>query len=173
MSPRIKNQHAAVINNVDGDQMVYGGQHGTVITSTDARRAVHQLRDALAGAALDDATAAEARARVAEIDLAVHAPEPDKERAARPVQTAGQAAYRRRIAGNGRRRPDRPAANPCWLAGELTERPSWACLPCKGMTGARPTAVPTAAKHAGDPGPFGALGQATAQTGFGCSRSNP
>lgn len=86
MSPRIKNQHAAVINNVDGDQMVYGGQHGTVITSTDARRAVHQLRDALAGAALDDATAAEARARVAEIDLAVHAPEPDKERAAGPFK---------------------------------------------------------------------------------------
>jgi hypothetical protein len=86
MSPRIKNQHAAVINNVDGDQMVYGGQHGTVITSTDARRAVHQLRDALAGAPLDDATAAEARARVAEIDLAVHAPEPDKERAAGPLK---------------------------------------------------------------------------------------
>jgi hypothetical protein len=86
MSPRIKNQHAAVINNVDGDQMVYGGQQGTVITSTDARRAVHQLRDALAGAALDDATAAEARARVAEIDLAVDAPEPDKERAAGPLK---------------------------------------------------------------------------------------
>jgi|SRR5580700_7717340 hypothetical protein len=86
VSPRIKNQHAAVINNVDGDQMVYGGQQGTVITSTDARRAVHQLRDALAGAALDDATAAEARARVAEIDLAVDAPEPDKERAAGPLK---------------------------------------------------------------------------------------
>jgi hypothetical protein len=86
MSPHIKNQHAGVINNVDGDQVIYGGQNGTVITSADARRAVHHLRGALAGAALDDATAAEARARVAEIDAAVHAPEPNKERAAGPLK---------------------------------------------------------------------------------------
>ena len=86
MSIRIKNQHGVVINNVDGDQMVYGGQHATVVTSEDARRAVHDLRDALADAALDDATVAEARARLAEIDAAVHAPEPDKRRAAGPLK---------------------------------------------------------------------------------------
>jgi hypothetical protein len=86
MSPQIRDQHAGVINNVDGDQVIYGGQHGTMITSEDARRAVHDLRGALAGAALDDATAAEARARVAEIDAAVHAPGPDKERAAGPLR---------------------------------------------------------------------------------------
>jgi hypothetical protein len=86
MSPQIRDQHAGVINNVDGDQVIYGGQHGTVITSGDARRAVHDLRDALAGATLDDATAAEARARVAEIDAEVHAPAPDKERAADPLR---------------------------------------------------------------------------------------
>ena len=74
MSPQIRDQHAGVINNVDGDQVIYGGQHGTMVTSEDARRAVYDLRDALAGAALDDATAAEARARVAEIDAEVHAP---------------------------------------------------------------------------------------------------
>ena len=86
MSIHIKNQHGVVINNVDGDQMVYGGQHATVVTSEDARRAVHDLRDALAGAALDEATVAEARARLAEIDAAVHAPEPDKRRAAGPLK---------------------------------------------------------------------------------------
>ena len=86
MSIHIKNQHGVVINNVDGDQMVYGGQHATVVTSEDARRAVHDLRDALAGAALDNATVAEARARLAEIDAAVHAPEPDKRRAAGPLK---------------------------------------------------------------------------------------
>jgi hypothetical protein len=85
MSPQIRDQHAVVINNVDRDQVIYGGQYGTVVTS-QARRAVHDLRDALAGAALDDATAAEARARVAEIDAEVHAPEPDKERAAGPLK---------------------------------------------------------------------------------------
>ena len=86
MSPQIRDQHAGVINNVDGDQVIYGGQRGTLVTSQEARRAVHDLRDALAGAALDDARAAEARARVAEIDAAVHAPEPDKERAAGPLK---------------------------------------------------------------------------------------
>jgi hypothetical protein len=82
MSIQVKNQNAVVINNVDGEQVVYGGQHGTVVTGEDARRAVRELRDALAGAALDETTAAEARAHVAEIDAAVHAPEPDKRRAA-------------------------------------------------------------------------------------------
>jgi hypothetical protein len=86
MSIHIKNQHAGVINNIDGNQVVYGGQHGTAISSADARRAVHDLRDALGRAALDDATAAEARARVAEIDAEVHALEPDKERAVGPLQ---------------------------------------------------------------------------------------
>jgi hypothetical protein len=86
LSIRIKHQHAGVINNVDGDQVIYGDQHGTLVTSEDARRAVHDLRDALAGTALDDATAAEARARIAEIDAAVHAPEPDKERAVGPLK---------------------------------------------------------------------------------------
>ncbi len=86
MGIHIRDQHAGVINNVDGDQVIYCGQHGTVVTSGDARRAVHDLRDALASAALDDATAAEARARVAQINAEVHAPQPDKQRAAGPLK---------------------------------------------------------------------------------------
>jgi hypothetical protein len=86
MSIHIKNQNAGVINNVDGDQVFYSGQHGTVVIDKDARRAVRELRDALAGVALDDATAAEARSQVAEIDAAVHAPQPDKHRAAGPLK---------------------------------------------------------------------------------------
>jgi hypothetical protein len=86
MGIHIRDQHAGVINNIDGDQVIHGGQHGTLVTSEDARRAVHDLRDALAAAALDGATAAEARARVAEIDAEVHAPEPDKRRAAGPLK---------------------------------------------------------------------------------------
>jgi hypothetical protein len=86
MSIRIVNQHGAVVNNVDGGQVIYGGQHGTVVTSEDARCAIRDLRDALASAILDDATAAQARAYVAEIDAAVHAPDPDKPRAAGPLR---------------------------------------------------------------------------------------
>ena len=82
MSIHVKNQTAGVINNVDGDQVVYGGQHGTVVTDEDAWRALRELRDALAGVALDETTAAEARAQVAEIEAAVHAPRPDKHRVA-------------------------------------------------------------------------------------------
>jgi hypothetical protein len=82
MSIHVKNQTAGVINNVDGDQVVYSGQHGTVVTDEDAWRAVRELRDALAGVALDETTAAEARAQVAEIEAAVHAPRPDRHRAA-------------------------------------------------------------------------------------------
>ena len=73
-------------NNVDRDQVIYGGQHGMVVTSEDARRAVRDLRDALASAALGGATAAQVRVHVAEIDAAVHAPEPDKHRAAGPLK---------------------------------------------------------------------------------------
>jgi hypothetical protein len=86
MSIQIKNQHGGVINNVDGDQVIYGGQNGTAVTSQDARRAVRDLRDALASAALDGATSAQVRAQVAEIDAAVHAPKPDKGRAAAPLK---------------------------------------------------------------------------------------
>ena len=86
MGIHIRDQHAGVINNVDGDQVIYGGQHGMVVTSEDARRAIGDLRDALASAALGGATAAQARVHVAEIDAAVHAPEPDKRRAARPLK---------------------------------------------------------------------------------------
>lgn len=86
MSIRIKNQNGVVVNNVDGDQVIYGGQHGTVITDDDARRAVRDLCDALASAVLNDATAAQARAQLAEIDAAVHTPEPDKRCAVGPFK---------------------------------------------------------------------------------------
>src|SRR5260370_34302459 len=86
MSLRIKNQHGVIVTNVDGDQVIRGGQHAMGVPSEDARRAVRGLRDALASAALGGATAAQARVHVAEIDAAVHAPEPDKRRAARPLK---------------------------------------------------------------------------------------
>jgi hypothetical protein len=81
MSFHIKNQTAGVITNVDGNQVVYGGLHGTVVTDQDAWRAVRELREALTGVALDGTQAAQARAQVAEIDAAVRAPRPDKRRA--------------------------------------------------------------------------------------------
>jgi hypothetical protein len=36
LSIQIKNQHGGVINSLDGDQVIDGGQHGTAVTSQDA-----------------------------------------------------------------------------------------------------------------------------------------
>ena len=55
MSIRIKNQHGVIVNNVDGDQVVYGGQHGMVVTSEDAQGAIRDLlRNAREAAARAD-----------------------------------------------------------------------------------------------------------------------
>ena len=82
MEIHVKNQTAGVINYVEGNQVVNGGQHGSVVTDDDARQAVRQLRQALSTVPLDRSRAAEARAQVAELDAAVRAPRPDKRRAA-------------------------------------------------------------------------------------------
>jgi hypothetical protein len=82
MEIHVKNQTAGVINYVEGNQVVNGGQHGSVVTDDDARQAVRQLRQALSTTPLDRSRAAEARAQVAELDAAVRATRPDKRRAA-------------------------------------------------------------------------------------------
>ena len=86
MNFNIGGQTAGVINNVAGDQRVSGGQEGTVVPAEDARRAVRELRDGLATAALNETTAAEANAQVAEIEAVVHAPQPDRSRVARSLE---------------------------------------------------------------------------------------
>jgi hypothetical protein len=82
MEIHVKNQTAGVINYVEGNQVVAGGLHGSVVTDDDAKRAVRQLRQALPGIPLYGPRAAEARAQAAELDAAVRAPQPDKRRAA-------------------------------------------------------------------------------------------
>jgi hypothetical protein len=78
----INNQTGGIINNVTGDQHITGGQYGTVVTTEAAQRAVQELRDGLAAAAVDGATATEAGNRVDEIDTALRAPTPDRPRVA-------------------------------------------------------------------------------------------
>jgi hypothetical protein len=86
MNFMIDKQSAAIINNVEGDQRIHGGQHGTAataVTVADARRAVGELRDGLATMRLDATMANEARIQLAAIEAAVRAPEPDRSRVAR------------------------------------------------------------------------------------------
>ena len=82
MEIHVRNQTAGVINYVEGDQVVYDGLHGSVVTDHEARRAVGQLWEALTSVPLAGPRAAQARAQVAELEAVVRAPRPDKGRAA-------------------------------------------------------------------------------------------
>jgi hypothetical protein len=82
MEIHVNKQNAGVINYVEGTNVVYGGQHGSVVTDDEAWQAVGELHRALTRVPLAGPQAAEARAEVAELDAAVRAPQPDKGRAA-------------------------------------------------------------------------------------------
>ena len=80
MTFNIGSQSGGVINNVAGDQHISGPQHGTLVTTEDARRALGDLRQAVTAAGLDQATAAAAGTQVAEMDEVLRAERPDKPR---------------------------------------------------------------------------------------------
>jgi hypothetical protein len=82
MTFNIGNQTAGVVNNVAGDQHVSGGQHGTAVATDTARQAVDALRTALAAARLDEHTAVAAQAHTSQIEHAMQAAEPDRQRVA-------------------------------------------------------------------------------------------
>jgi len=46
MTFNIGGQNAGIINNVAGDQHITGQQHGTLVTTEDARRVLGDLRGA-------------------------------------------------------------------------------------------------------------------------------
>ena len=86
MTFNIGSQTAGVINNVQGDQHITGSQQGVVVTAEDARQALGNLRQAVAGAGLDETTAVQARAHLAELDTTVRAAQPDRSRFARALE---------------------------------------------------------------------------------------
>jgi len=65
MTFNIGSQTGGVINNVQGDQNITGGQHGMLVTSADARQALGSLGQAVAAAGLDETAAAQAHAELA------------------------------------------------------------------------------------------------------------
>ena len=86
MTFNIGSQHGGVINNVAGDQHITGQQHGTLVTTEDARRAMGELRHAVTTAGLGEATAADAHAQVTEMDTVLRAEAPDRPRFARALE---------------------------------------------------------------------------------------
>lgn len=86
MTFNIGNQSGGVINNVAGDQHITGEQHGTLVTTQDAYRALGDLRHAMTTAGLGEGTAADAHADIAEMDAALQADQPDRPRFARALE---------------------------------------------------------------------------------------
>jgi hypothetical protein len=86
MTFNIGGQNAGIINNVAGDQHITGQQHGTLVTTEDARRALGDLRGAVTTAGLGRDTAADAHAQVVEMDETLRAEHPDKSRFARALE---------------------------------------------------------------------------------------
>jgi hypothetical protein len=82
MTFNIGNMHANQINNVEGNQYLYGGQHGVVVTTQHARSAAADLRRALPAAALDRRDAGAARAAIDEVEAGLAGPQPDRPRVA-------------------------------------------------------------------------------------------
>lgn len=82
--PTIGNQSGGIINNVDGDQTIYGGQHNVSVSSGEARQAVDALVDALAATALrGDPLIAD---QTGQIQSEMRSPTPDKGRVARCLE---------------------------------------------------------------------------------------
>jgi hypothetical protein len=77
MSFNIGSQHANMINNVQGDQTIHGGQHATITSPTEARRVIRELRDEVAALGGDDSDTSEAVRELDEMDHALEAADPD------------------------------------------------------------------------------------------------
>ncbi|MGV4982810.1 hypothetical protein ACWC0C_15655 [Streptomyces sp. NPDC001709] len=79
----IGKQDAGVINNVQGDQTVHGGQQGVLAAGDQqARDLVDQLREALRQLPLPPDVAPQVHGELEALDTDLAQPEPDKRRAA-------------------------------------------------------------------------------------------
>jgi len=85
MNIHIEHPKATFMNISEGSMTIYS-QGGTVVTDEGARRAVGELRSALATVALDQPAAAKARDHVAKIETAMQAPQPNKSRVAKVLE---------------------------------------------------------------------------------------
>ncbi|GAA1865208.1 hypothetical protein GCM10009715_10480 [Paeniglutamicibacter psychrophenolicus] len=80
MSFNIGNQTAGVVNNVAGNQWIYGDQRGKAVGTGAVREAVRKLRGAVDDVALDDATSVAVSAGLVEIESELEAQEPERSR---------------------------------------------------------------------------------------------
>jgi hypothetical protein len=74
----IQNQNAGVINNVEGNQRIEGGQHGTLVTLDDARSAADDLRHVIVQNSVAGGSTEEAAANVEQIKTELRKAQPDR-----------------------------------------------------------------------------------------------
>jgi hypothetical protein len=86
MTFNIGHQTGSVINNVQGDQHITGGQHGIMVTAEGARQALSDLRQAIAASGLTEPTAAAAHTQMTEIETELNAARPDRARFAHALE---------------------------------------------------------------------------------------
>jgi hypothetical protein len=82
----IGSQTGGVINNVEGDQHIRGGQQGQIMSTEALRHAVRDLRAAIDAGEFDAATYESLSTHVEEIEREVRHEEPDRARVAGPLQ---------------------------------------------------------------------------------------
>jgi len=82
MNIHIERPTAGIMNISEGPMTFYGDQHANVVTDESARQAVNELRGTLARVALDQPAAAMTRTQIAEIEVAMQSPQPNKSRIA-------------------------------------------------------------------------------------------
>ncbi len=82
MTFNINNQTAGVVNNVAGDQQIYGGQTGTLVQLNAARDAARDLRSALDLVGLSRREAGAARGHADAIAAELGRSNPDRPRVA-------------------------------------------------------------------------------------------
>jgi len=71
----IGNQHAGVINNVDGDQTIHGGQTGNAVT--DPRALLARVRQDLANLSLPNAVTSQVNPELDAVDAELGSPQPN------------------------------------------------------------------------------------------------
>ena len=85
MTFHIGQQSGGIINNVQGDQRITGGQRGHLATTEHARQALSDLHQALQASDLAGDTAVTVQAQMGEMDAALSTTQPDRSRFARAL----------------------------------------------------------------------------------------
>jgi hypothetical protein len=86
MGFNINNQTGGVINNVEGNQYIRGGQRSQIVQSGAVREAVRELERGVASIGLADAEAAAISGHVKKIGEEVSSPHPEPARVADPLR---------------------------------------------------------------------------------------